>query len=221
MSTLVNVVFWFLTILAAATALRAIGGEQTTVRHRPRVTSIVLWLAVAIPSLLQLVAYPAWLSDLGRDWSSITAGQWWRLITAVVVQDGGAAGTIFNLFALAAVLYGVERYWSARRIWLVFWISAVITNVIAGSWLNPIGAGNSMATFALGCAVVSNVLLSRPCRAALAPALGVLGCFVFVFVAGNYHAAACLVGFAAGLLPSYGPRSELLAPEPGYVQKAG
>ncbi len=59
--------------------------------------TLALAALVAIPSLLQLV-FPAPLTALQRDRDLILHnGQVWRLVTALVVQDGGLIGLIFNL----------------------------------------------------------------------------------------------------------------------------
>ena len=44
--------------------------------------------AVALPSLLQF-AVPTLLNVGRRDVSAVAAGQWWRLLTANFLQDGG------------------------------------------------------------------------------------------------------------------------------------
>jgi hypothetical protein len=58
---------------------------------------------VAIPSVLQPV-FPPLLRVLERDPNQIEHhGQVWRVLTYVVVQDGGAVGTASNLVLLAVV----------------------------------------------------------------------------------------------------------------------
>jgi hypothetical protein len=69
----------------------------------PVLGSTVLWLTVAVPSLLQ-IAFGDLLGALERDPELIRHhDQWWRLVTSSVVQDGGIAGTLFNLAVLAVV----------------------------------------------------------------------------------------------------------------------
>ncbi|AKT52820.1 hypothetical protein ADJ73_12130 [Arsenicicoccus sp. oral taxon 190] len=177
----------------------------------PRVPSLALWGVVAIPSLLQLAA-PALLSGLRRDWSLIEAGELWRLGTSAVVQDGGLAGTAFNLVILAVVLLAAQDHWRPARTWATFWVGAVLANIVVGPSLYPVGAGNSMATFILATALATNVLSSHTSRAARVPAMGALACVGFLLLVGDYHGYAALLGLPAGLLrvgkagPRPGPR---------------
>lgn len=64
----------------------------------------VAWLCVAVPSLAQIL-FPGVYRALHRDAEAVTSGhQWWRLLTSVVVQDGGVIGTVSNLVLLALAL---------------------------------------------------------------------------------------------------------------------
>ncbi len=63
----------------------------------------------AVVSVLGLIV-PAVEVALRRDRTAIDHGQVWRLVTALVVQDGGVAGTVFNLAGLAAVGVLAERW---------------------------------------------------------------------------------------------------------------
>lgn len=194
--TWVAPVFWMLVGAATLTGLRA--SSATSLRHRPRTSSVVLWLVVALPALVQMWV-PSLLGVLGRDWGAISSGQLWRLLTSVVVQDGGVGGTLFGLLSLAAVLYGAEGCWSAPRIWVVFWAGALGSNLVVGPWLAPVGAGDSMATLLLACALVSQVVVAvRPPGIRPMAALLLVGCCLLV-VARDYHAVACVIGLAAGV----------------------
>jgi len=157
---------------------------------------LVLWLVVAIPSLIQL-AVPRLLEHGMRDDAIVQHGQWWRLITANVLQDGGLAGTLSNLSILAVTLLVVGR--------TVRGILAVPIYVVGGigSMLlqlsNP-GAGNSMATLALLTAVVV-ITLARP----VSPATLIGSAVLILIGAGltvlsNEHGPAILLGLAIGVV---------------------
>ena len=76
--------------------------------------TLALAALVALPSLLQLAA-PALLTALQRDRDLILRdGQLWRLVTALVVQDGGPIGLLFNLTALALLGTVAERLLGGR-----------------------------------------------------------------------------------------------------------
>ncbi|AXH95694.1 rhomboid family intramembrane serine protease [Ornithinimicrobium avium] len=205
MSTAVAVSFWALAVACAATALRAAHPDGLEGPPRPRPATVTLWLLVAVPSVLQ-TCVPGLLAALERDWRLVAGGQVWRLATSVVVQDGGVAGTVFNLFALAVVAVAAQEYWSASRTWATFWLGAVAANLVVGPVLEPVGAGSSMATFALGGALVTNALLGRTRSHAVPAALVALACVAVVAAGRDYHALPCLLGLAVGTVPPHGPR---------------
>ncbi len=205
MGPLVSVSSWGLVVAVLFAVTTAAGSSSGGPWERPRASTALLWLAVVVPSLVQLVT-PSLLPALERDWSRILTGQVWRLITSVVVQDGGVPGLVFNLFCLTLVLLAAQRYWSGARVWITFWAGAAVSNLAVGPHLQPVGGGNSMAVFALGSAIVSNLLLSRPDRRAVVWAAAAVACAALMAVGRDYHAASCAVGLLAGLVPPYGRR---------------
>ena len=62
----------------------------------------------AAVSVAGLVAEPV-LVALRRDAVALSDGQLWRLLTALLVQDGGVPGTVFNLLGLVLVGVAAER----------------------------------------------------------------------------------------------------------------
>ncbi|HIY41626.1 MAG TPA: rhomboid family intramembrane serine protease [Candidatus Nocardiopsis merdipullorum] len=198
---MVPVTFWLLPMLATMASLRSREHGSERPLPRPSAMTMLLWCVVAIPGFLQLVE-PQLLSLLRRDWPLIMEGQAWRLVSSVVVQDGGLVGMVFNLTILAFVILGTQDRWSSARTWVTFWVGALIANCIVGPSLNPSGAGSSMATFIVATALATRVLLSRPPRQALVLAAGALACVAYMIAAGNYHGFAALVGTAAGLVPT-------------------
>ncbi len=204
--TVVGVAFYVVVVLGALVALRASARGREPSPPRPSAAAGLLWLAVAVPSLLQL-AVPGLYDALARDVGRIREGELWRLVTSAVVQDGDLFGAVSNLVILAIAVTTASAYWGGRRTWLTFWAAVVGSNLLVLRW-QPDGGGNSMATLALTCAVASNALLSMARRWVLAPALGMFAAVALIAVAGNYHAAACALGVVLGLLPAHGPRMD-------------
>lgn len=60
--------------------------------------------------------HPALLTLLERDAARIRQGEWWRLATALLVQDGGLAGGISNIAALLLIGSQAEQLLQ-RRVW--------------------------------------------------------------------------------------------------------
>jgi membrane associated rhomboid family serine protease len=163
--------------------------------------TIALCCLVAIPSLLQ-IAFPRVLFALRRDGDLIMHhGEWWRIFTALVVQDGGAAGLIGNLLVLALVGVVAERIWGSWRVLVLFFGTGILSEFVALAW-QPIGAGNSIGNFGLA----AGVLLCCVLRATAIPprVLAVLGIAsgLALLVMRDIHGAATAIGLclSAGLL---------------------
>lgn len=88
-------------------------------------------------------------------------GQLWRLVTAGVVQDGGIAGTVFNLAVLAVIGVLANRVWGTVRAASIFLVALVAFNLAATFASPQAGAGNSGATFVLGTSMVGLALAVR------------------------------------------------------------
>ena len=156
------------------------------------VATLVSVVVVAVPSAVQLLVAPSLLQVLQRDWPRILDGQWWRLLTALVVQDGGPAGTLLNLVGLAVVGFFAERTWGR----MPFVLIALVAGVGAQFWgavVQPVGAGNSVAVFGLAASLaVANVRgPSVPLRVVSAVTLtgGVV-----LLVLGDLHGGAFALG---------------------------
>ncbi|MGW0806143.1 rhomboid family intramembrane serine protease [Nonomuraea sp. NPDC002799] len=105
--------------------------------------TVAVFVVTAVPSLLQF-AVPGLEPALMRDPAAIAAGEWWRLATSLVVQDGGVFGTLCNLAFLAVLGYVAERALGPTR-WLVLYLCGAAAGEAAGYLLDQPGAGNSVA----------------------------------------------------------------------------
>jgi hypothetical protein len=75
-------------------------------------------------------------------------GDWWRIATALVFQDGGVAGGVSNLVFLGLIGIAGEQVLSRPR-WLLHYLGVgLAVEVLAYSW-QPTGAGNSIAVCGL------------------------------------------------------------------------
>lgn len=128
--------------------------DETAGPSRPRWGILALWCVVAVPSLLQL-AVPGMLEAGRRESAAILAGQWWRLVTSVVLQDGGWYGTAFNLVTLAVTLLLAQREVTTGVVAALFVTGGIVSNVLTVLTFGETGAGNSMATMFLGVTAVA------------------------------------------------------------------
>lgn len=156
--------------------------------------ALILWLVVAVPSLVQL-AEPR-LLDLGmRNAAIVQQGEWWRILTANVLQDGGLAGTLSNLSVLAVTLLIVGRVLPGPLAVALFIVGG--TGSMMLQLAHP-GAGNSMATLALlaGAAVTT---ARRPVHAPTAIGLSIVVLIgAALTLLGNEHGPAILLGLLMG-----------------------
>jgi membrane associated rhomboid family serine protease len=97
-------------------------------------------------SLTQL-GVPGLLDRLERS-PAARHGEPWRLLTSLLVQDGGVPGTVSNLGALV-VLGVLAEAVTSRVHWLVGYLGAGFVGEIAGLWWQPVGGGNSVAVCGL------------------------------------------------------------------------
>ncbi|MEV0713549.1 rhomboid family intramembrane serine protease [Asanoa sp. NPDC050611] len=131
---------------------------MTALRRTP--LTLAVFVVTAVPSLLQF-AFPAVLTSLQRT-AAIRDGEVWRLVTSLLVQDGGWFGAISNLFFL--LLVGSLAELVLRRwLWALCYLGCgLAAEGIAVAW-QPTGGGNSIAICGLAGALTI-ALLARPLR---------------------------------------------------------
>src|SRR4051794_29024037 len=89
-----------------------------------------------------------------RDPGLIADGEWWRLATSLVFQDGGIAGTVSNLLFLLAL--GVLTEWTVGPgRWVALYLAGAVAGQAAGYLLGTVGAGNSIAVCGLAGGVLA------------------------------------------------------------------
>jgi membrane associated rhomboid family serine protease len=162
-------------------------------RRAPLATAVAL-LVVGVPTLLQLTVAPGLLGHLERDRDAILDGQVWRLLTSLVVQDGGTGGAIANLVALAVVGAVAEQVWDRRR-WAAIALGGAVAGELWGLVVQPVGGGNSVAVFALAASLaVAAILAPGSDRIAKALAVAALGAAAILVAAADIHGGAALAG---------------------------
>lgn len=174
-------------------------GSNTRESRFPKMTFLLL-VTVAVPSTLQFL-FPAILSTFQRDYVRFLSGDWWRLITPLSVQDGGIAGTIFNLAGLLLVGSVAERLWGGRSMLLIFFIGGILAEIAAFAW-QPVGAGNSVGNFSLAASIAIAGLVRHPPRPVQIFALFALGADGVLLGLKDIHGAAAIVGAMLALVLS-------------------
>lgn len=180
--------------------MRAVGAD----RPRWPVATIVVFALTAALSIAQLAYSPVFYA-LHRDPEALAAGQWWRVVTWMFVQDGWLAGTVFNLFILAVVGTAFELIFGTVR-WLVTYFIFGLIAQIPGFFWNPYGAGNSVPVAVLfGVLVDLLIVAPRWFGISLPMALRVWALIVPVLalvdtILMDNHGIAVLLGMLIGLL---------------------
>lgn len=91
---------------------------RTTSGHRPPsapLLTLVCFCIITPISIAQLTIAPQWLPLLMRNADPVYSGEPWRLLTSLLVQDGGWPGAAFNLVALLAIGSIAEIVLGRRR----------------------------------------------------------------------------------------------------------
>jgi membrane associated rhomboid family serine protease len=194
-------------VVALMKVLLDVGGAVSFAELRRRAVPwgiVVLWAAVAVPSIVQNW-WPRLGTALRQDPTLVeTQHQYWRLATALCVQDS-LAGTVFNLVMLALVGLWSARCWGTLRTVILFVTFGTALNGVA-ALSGATTAGNSGATFALAASVAGCRVFSATGTARLSAATAV-GFGAVMLVLGDYHGEAILLGgMAGGLLSLLGVR---------------
>jgi rhomboid protease GluP len=172
--------------------------------RRPVLTAVVFAVTLAC-GIAQLV-HPPLYDAMHRDAARIDAGEWYRLVTGMFFQDGGALGLVFNLLTLAVAGRFAERVFGRGRWLLLYFGCGLFGQVMSYLWLSPVGAGNSMCVAGLVGGLTAVVMAASrrygvelPARfrimAFAVPALAVAGT-----VLGDNHGLPALLGLALAFL---------------------
>jgi len=160
--------------------------------------TLALTIAIAIPTTLQFF-FPSVLQEFERDYIKFLAGDWWRIITPLFVQDGGVSGSIFNLVSLVLVGSVAERLWGSQRWLIIFFAGGILSQIVGFAW-QPIGAGNSVANFCLAASIAVLCLALNGSRAVkLTAILALLTALILLFLK-DIHGPAMLLGILIALI---------------------
>lgn len=188
-------------IAAAVSSVQPLLEGRLSPRGIPAV-GWALWLAVAVPSLVQIPR-----PGLYRDWHrSVSAvlddGQWWRTATALLVQDGGIPGTVSNLVLLALALVLCLPLWGTRVTVPAFLLIGVGLNLAAVLTGADDGAGNSGATLPLLASLPPLAMAVLPAhrRRSVAAAVVTGGAATALILSNDGHGIAVALGLLLGLL---------------------
>lgn len=182
----------YLVVLCAASAAWQFGQPRDPrPPFRPWATLVAVVL-IGVPSMVQLVLAPGLQAAWDRNAGATGDGQIWRLVTALVVQDGGWIGTIFNLAILLWIGVMAEAGWGSRR-WVVIALCSGVGAQLWGWVVQPVGAGNSVLVFGLAASLLVRGVLGPTMASRVAGSVGLLA-VAALLVGGDIHGGAATIG---------------------------
>lgn len=166
-----------------------------TAERKPIIAATAVGVA-AVAAVVQYAA-PLVVPALEREPGALEAGQWWRLVTPLLVQTLGWYQVVTNLVTLVVVGVVAERLFGRWR-WAVLFAAGTIGGQIAAyAWGEP-GGGDSIAICGLAGGAVVWLLADR--RDASRWAVGAVVCYIAALTGwgfGGIRAAAVAAAFAA------------------------
>jgi rhomboid protease GluP len=115
---------------------------------------ITILLITTIGVIFQLLDPTVFLA-LRRDPVALSRGEWWRVITPLLVNDGDPFWHfVFDTFGLILVGTVTERLLGQVR-WLILFLVGAAAGTIAGYLWNPYGAGLSISL----CGLISGLVI--------------------------------------------------------------
>ena len=189
-----------LTLVAAFYAALFLIRDQGEVRP----TFARLWPVFAVFALTAMFSFaqmvwPRVMTALERSGPGLRQGEIWRLATPLVVQDGGTAGTIFNLATLLFLGIPFALLFGARR-WLLLYLgTGLILELLAYTIYDQGSAGNPTANFGVAAGLAFAAVRSPDRKAQAAGIVAMLG-GIALLVTGNLHGGAFAVGFGLSWL---------------------
>ncbi|HEX6499062.1 MAG TPA: rhomboid family intramembrane serine protease [Micromonosporaceae bacterium] len=176
---------------------RLIAERGSIGNQRVPVATITALVVVGVPTLIQLTAVPSLLGHLERDRNLIGDGEMWRLATALVAQDGGPGGAVFNLVSLAFVGAVAERIWGSAR-WTLIALVSGVAGELWGLLVQPVGAGNSVVVFGLAASVAVTAVRGGNRATCVVAAVCLLVAGALLLTA-DIHGGAAAAGAGCGL----------------------
>jgi membrane associated rhomboid family serine protease len=193
-----------LVIVSATIAAGVLTLQFRAAKLRLPIATLVVAAVVAVVSVIGELDADV-LAALGRDLPALQAGEWWRAVTPLVVQDGGWPGLIFNVLALIAIGTVAEALFRRWIVPVVFVVVGLLGELAAYTVLQHQGfAGNSVANLGVAGLVLVTAMVTPRWAARIAAVIG-LAAGVVLVVTGDLHAVGIVAGAAIGVVVALRP----------------
>ena len=126
---------------------RRVGRREITLAIRSAVLTISVTLLTGVTASVGFLDPPL-QAALRRDAAALAAGQWWRLVSPLLVRTDGWEPLVVTLVGTILAGWVVERRLGTWR-WLGLYLGAGLAGQLAGYLWDPTGAGSSVAMLGL------------------------------------------------------------------------
>lgn len=164
----------------------------------PPIAAVAVWAVVAVASTVRLV-FPSLLGTFRRDpVRTRDGGEWWRVFSSALVQDGGVLDLLVELAVLAVVVVVGVRVWGWYRALALLLVGQLLWGLFTTFVSPSVGAGTLGASLALAGSVAGlwPVVGARHRLLAVATATFVLGAALVML--DDAHGVAVLIGMLLG-----------------------
>lgn len=162
--------------------------EQDQPGKRPPISTPGVLIITTLVTGAQFIN-PAVLAALRRDPAALGRGDWWRMLTPLLVHDGGVWHFLYVALGIAVVGFVAEHIYRSWR-WLLLYMLAGVTGEIAGYAWDPHGAGASVAL----CGLIGSILVWQLWQKKLASKVASLYIVAFVGALSGTAIAGGIVG---------------------------
>jgi hypothetical protein len=187
-----------LVVIAAFVAAAPRMLRQSGRTIRPPVLAIGLVVIIGVPSIGQYLGWPAVGDALRRDPQlTLQHGEWWRILTSLLAQDGGLVAAIFSVIVVAVAVTlssWVQGPWQTLAIYL---FCSIVLNLLAIGW-GAGGGGSSFANDGTMLSVLALGLVIARDRIVMVAALVAIAGGILLLVLGDAHGVAILLGAVIG-----------------------
>jgi membrane associated rhomboid family serine protease len=186
--------------------------EIFKLRRFPVLTLLTLGATVCLTA--SRLAGPRVEQAINRDPAALRHGQWWRLISPVLVQSDHSVIVVLLTFAVCAVIGVMAESRLTRPCWFALYLAGALAGHGLGEAFQPHQSGTSVAFVGILGGLAARILLTNrpvPPIWRFRIAVGVVLSAVDTAL-GDIHGVAFLAGLAVGMLWLSGGRGALPAP---------
>lgn len=107
-----------------------------------KVTVIIIFIT-SITTIFQFID-PQILAMLRRNPEALLAGQWWRIVTPLLVHSDGVLQFIINIIGIGVFGFAAERIFGSSKIIILYLAGGLAGEIIGYIGWDPFGAGASV-----------------------------------------------------------------------------